>query len=126
MYSMYSTSSTARNSGWIGGKSAVADVSVVDGSAHKASSSVTAVIEDDVDDVSILLPKLQSIQCPICLENYPFAEIESHADNCSTWLLEEDDELSFDFLEPRQPSTTDGVATVTNEFASSEQRCSSN
>jgi hypothetical protein len=30
----------------------------------------------------------KEIQCPICCLKFPVHEIEEHADNCSTWLLE--------------------------------------
>ena len=128
-YSIYHTRPTVLKSehGELAVQS-VQDVSVinVEASATKASTSSStaaaglargsAACEVD-DEVSILCPKPQHIQCPICLDCYPFAQIETHADNCSMWLLEED-EFSCEFLEPMQPSTTDSSddATVEKEL----------
>ena len=40
--------------------------------------------------------KPQQAKCPICLQEYPLAEIELHADNCAEWLLEvSEDEDGF-------------------------------
>ena len=38
------------------------------------------------------VPNAQTIQCPLCSENYPLEDIEDHADTCSIWLLNENDE----------------------------------
>ena len=51
------------------------------------------------DEVTVISPMstAQTIQCPICLENYPLEDIQGHADACSMWLLNEDDkEVSGD------------------------------
>lgn len=97
----------------------IEDVSMVNVEASETNASISsstaavgsarcsaAELDDEVN--SILSPKPQHIQCPICLESYPFAQIETHADNCSMWLLEED-EFSCDFLEPLQQSTSNSI-----------------
>ena len=54
------------------------------------------------------------IQCPICLNNYPFDEIENHADGCSMWLLEDIDELPSNEIPATSRDSTMAIANVEN------------
>ena len=54
------------------------------------------------------------IQCPICLNNYPFDEIENHADGCSMWLLEDIDELPSNEIPATSRASTMAIANVEN------------
>lgn len=82
--------------------------------SHQSSSSTADNVDNEISIISpppvkkiqsipaqeiqsTLVEEIQSspapeIQCPICLENYPAKDIQSHADSCSMWLLEEGDE----------------------------------
>ena len=64
--------------------------------SSSASSSVQEKVHVTIDIVPPRNP--QPIQCPLCLESFAAAEIETHADNCSTWLLDEDLDFSTDLL----------------------------
>jgi hypothetical protein len=90
-------------------------------SADTASSSVSVVtIEDEnttedypTEDYPVCTPLSSAskgtIQCPICLDNYALDEIESHADGCSSWLLEDIYELPTNV-----PPTTNNSSAIPN------------
>ena len=40
-------------------------------------------------------PLSQTVQCPICLQNFSIQEIHQHAEGCSSWLLSEDDVIEL-------------------------------
>lgn len=80
-----------------------------------SSSVPTLTIEDEntTEDCTPLPSTSKGIiQCPICLHNYPLDEIESHADNCSMWFVEDIDELPSN----ETPTTSSGstIANVEN------------
>lgn len=67
--------------------------------SSSASSSAQEKVHATVATIDIVPPRNpQPIQCPLCLESFAAAEIETHADNCSTWLLDEDLDFSTDLL----------------------------
>ena len=76
------------------------------------------ISEDDSGDLLVSSQKQQHVQCPICLENYPLSQIETHADNCSMWLLEDDDFPNDALEEPADditieiPPLTDSVRAM--------------
>ncbi len=88
------------------GNPSVRNVSVIDVDEECAQSiSVISSAAAGSSNCSELdEPKLHHTQCPICLESYPLSEIETHANNCSMWLLEEDD-FSSGLSEPNAELT---------------------
>ncbi len=50
-----------------------------------------------VEEVTVISPEhltqSQTVQCPICLHNFNVQDIQHHAEECSAWLLNEDDEI---------------------------------
>ena len=48
-----------------------------------------------VEELTIISPDpthSQTVQCPICLDNFNVEEVQHHAEECSAWLLNEDDD----------------------------------
>lgn len=57
----------------------------------------------------------QTVQCPLCLENYPLEDIQVHANACGMWLLnEDDDELITVECKEDEPHTS-GITDMTNQ-----------
>ena len=44
----------------------------------------------------------QTVQCPICLENFNVQEIQQHVEECSTWLLNQDDDVEVKHSDSQQ------------------------
>ena len=81
------------------------------------SNQPSLTANDTGNEIVILSPHTQKIQCPICLESYPVHDIETHADSCSMWLLEEIDEPPFG--NPSNPITIESDTANVGETATS-------
>ena len=71
------------------------------------SSDATANVDANETDGAMALPQdHQHVQCPVCLASFPLSEIVAHADTCSMWLLEDDDDVVVEFSELNETSST--------------------
>ena len=79
------------------------------------SSDATANVDANETDGVMALPQdQQHVQCPVCLASFPLSEIVAHADTCSMWLLEDDDDVVVEFSELNETSSTVGNECVSS------------
>ena len=88
-------------------------------STNTASKSVPLLTIEDGNttelDCTPMPPASKGIiQCPICLNNYAFDEIENHADGCSMWLLEDIDKLPSNEIPTTSCASTMAISDVEN------------
>ena len=79
------------------------------------SSDATANVDANETDGVMALPQdQQHVQCPVCLASFSLSEIVAHADTCSMWLLEDDDDVVVEFSESNEISSTVGNECVSS------------